>query len=247
MDTDRRRYRYLFAWIAAATGLLLSAGVLTPSAALQAQTREKSTMPSSAAKTMALPQPRKSGDVSVEQAIQDRRSIRDFRDQALTLELISQLLWSAQGITDPRGLRAAPSAGATYPLVLYLVNGRGDDLAAGLYRYVTAAHGLEGIVEGDLRQPLTRAALNQRAVGRAPATIVVAAVYERTTGRYGERGIRYVHMEAGHAAQNLYLQAEALGLGGVVIGAFRDREVARVLQLPENEVPLYLMPIGHPE
>lgn len=210
---------------------------------------EVSTMPFSAAAgdALTLPDPRKSGDVSVEEAIQNRRSIRNFSDRPLTLQQIAQLLWAAQGLTDPRGLRAAPSAGATYPLTLYLVSGPGGRLSAGLYKYDHAAHRISAMMEGDLRPELTNAALNQGAVARAPATVVICARYDRTTGRYGERGIRYVHMEAGHAAQNLYLQAEALGLGGVVIGAFRDREVARVLQLPEDEAPLYLMPIGHPE
>jgi SagB-type dehydrogenase family enzyme len=131
--------------------------------------------------------------------------------------------------------------------MLYLVTGPGGELSAGLYQYDPAAHRIATWMEGDLRPELTGAALGQAAVSRAPTTVVICARYERTTGRYGERGIRYVHMEAGHAAQNLYLQAEALGLGGVVIGAFRDREVARILQLPEDEAPLYLMPIGFPD
>jgi SagB-type dehydrogenase family enzyme len=197
-----------------------------------------------------LPKPERRGTVSVEEAIQRRRSIRSYTDEPLTLQDISQLLWAAQGITDPaRKFRAAPSAGALYPLEVYLVVGRGGvkGLEEGLYHYDPYEHGLRYILTGDLRPDLAEAALGQIWVREAPIVIVITAVYERTTAKYGERGLRYVHMEAGHIGQNLYLQAVARGLGMVVVGAFYDETVQEVLQLPKDHKPLYLIPVGHPE
>ena len=191
-----------------------------------------------------LPQPRYDGDVSVEEAILHRRSVRDYTDQALNLHEVAQLLWAAQGITDQRGFRAAPSAGATYPLEVYIVTGNVEGVAPGIYRYEPQAHKLLKVVDGDKREALAVAALDQEWVAQGAINIVIAAIYERTTGRYGQRGIMYVHMEAGHAAQNVYLQAVALNLGTVVIGAFHDDQVAKILELPDNEVPLYIMPVG---
>lgn len=197
-----------------------------------------------------LPQPRLEGALSLEAALARRRSIRDFGERPLTLAEVGQLLWAAQGITAPfRGFRTAPSAGATYPLEVDVVVGEGTvtGLAAGIYRYVPDGHRLEVRVSGDLRERLAAAALGQPWVGQAPVCIAIAAVYERTTARYGERGHRYVYMEAGHAGQNVQLQAEALGLGSVTVGAFRDAQVASILGLPAEEIPLYLLPVGHPE
>jgi len=245
-----RRYRFVQVLFSVVTSALLTLLIALPLLADRAKSgeEEKTVMQSDrSTPTLELPEPVRNGDLSLEQAIERRRSVRTFSGRALTREEISQLLWAAQGVTSGRDLRAAPSAGATYPLELYLVNGSSDGLPTGLYKYISATHRLVSLNREDLRAALSRAALSQRAIVRAPAALVICAVYERTTERYGDRGIRYVHMEAGHAAQNLYLQAEALRLGGVVIGAFRDREVARVLQLPDDEVPLYLMPIGHPE
>ncbi|RLC70773.1 MAG: nitroreductase [Chloroflexi bacterium] len=193
-----------------------------------------------------LPSPELKGKVSVEEALLKRRSVRDYRDEPLTLEEVSQLLWAAQGITDPRGFRAAPSAGATYPLETYLVVGRVEGLAPGLYHYDPAKHRLVKLNDQDLRVELAAAALGQEWVKEAAVDIVFAAVYERTTQRYGNRGIRYVHMEVGHVGQNVYLEAVALGLGTVVIGAFYDDQVKKVLDLPEDEHPLYIMPVGRP-
>lgn len=196
-----------------------------------------------------LPNPETAGAVSVEEAIMRRRSIRSYTDEPLSLQDISQLMWAAQGITDPqRRFRAAPSAGATYPLEVYVVVGTVGvtGLASGVYRYDPFDHSLENILEGDLRSSLADAALGQRWVREAPVNIVIAAIYERTTGRYGERGIRYVHMEAGHVAQNLYLQATARGLGMVVVGAFEDDRVQKLLHLPADQRPLYIIPVGHP-
>ena len=198
-----------------------------------------------------LPSPETTDTMSVEEAIQRRRSIRSYADEPLSLQDISQLMWAAQGITDPVGnLRAAPSAGATYPLEVYVVVGRNCVIALdeGLYRYDLYEHHLEYILEGDLRSSLAEAALGQGWVREAPINIVIAAVYERTTSRYGERGIRYVHMEVGHVGQNLYLLAEARGLGMVVVGAFHDdqhvldfRDVEYFFRIPPPSTLFFLV------
>ena len=191
-----------------------------------------------------LPEPRCKSDVSLEWCLEARRSIRSYRDLPLDLAQVAQLLWAAQGMTAPGGLRTAPSAGALYPLETYLVAGRVDGIPAGVYRYVAASHELAPGARGDARRGLARAALDQSAVADAPASIVFSAVYRRTTKKYGQRGVRYVHMEVGHAGENVCLQAAALGLGTVTIGAFHDGEVKRVLQLPGEEEPLYILPVG---
>jgi SagB-type dehydrogenase family enzyme len=193
-----------------------------------------------------LPQPHTDGHISVERALKQRRSVRDFSDRALSLEELGQLLWSAQGITHPEGLRTAPSAGALYPLELYVVVGNVTGLSAGVYRYVPNGHNLASILEGDRRANLTRAALGQSWMKQAPAMLVFGAVEARTTRKYSQRGVGYVYIEVGHAAQNVFLQAEALGLGAAVVGAFDDAEVAAILQMPKEEKPLYLMPVGKP-
>jgi len=196
------------------------------------------------ADTLALPQPRRASQVSVEEALARRRSVRQYPDEPLTLAEVSQLLWAAQGITSERGYRTAPSAGALYPLEVYVVAGNVADLPDGIYRYRSSVHGLIKVAEGDKRGDLCAAARGQASVRDAAAVIVFAAVYERTTAKYGERGIRYVHIEVGHAAQNVFLQAVALDLGAVVVGAFSDEAVKRVVNMNENEQPLYLMPVG---
>lgn len=191
-----------------------------------------------------LPEPRHDSDVSIEQALLLRRSIRDYTEEPLTLQEVSQLAWAGQGITDPRGFRTAPSAGGTYPLELYVVVGDVVGLDKGVYHYDPEEHALTMVLGGDKRAELSDAAVRQEWVREAAINIVIAAVYERTTGRYGERGIRYVHMEAGHASQNLYLQAPALGLGTVTIGAFDDERVKTLLGMRADEQPLYIMPVG---
>jgi len=199
--------------------------------------------------TVSLPDPRLKGEMSLEEAILRRRSRRDFKDSPLTLGEISQILWAAQGITGKTGLRAAPSAGALYPLDIYLVVGKQgvDGLGEGVYYYLPQSHSLEPTLEGDVRQTLARLSLGQMSIAEAPLSLLITAEYERTTSKYGERGVRYVHMEAGHVGQNVYLQAEALGLGTVTIGAFQDEEISQALNLPPSYRPLYVMPIGHPE
>jgi SagB-type dehydrogenase family enzyme len=191
-----------------------------------------------------LPPPRYEGPVSIEQALLQRRSIRTFSRDPLTVDDLTQLLWAAQGITHAQGYRTAPSAGALYPLELYAVVGQMVGLAAGLYRYRGREHAIETRCGGDLRAGLSAAALHQRPVERAPVTFLFTGVYARMSAKYGSRGIRYVDMEAGHAAQNLCLQAVALDLQSVVIGAFQDAAVRQIARLPADEEPLYLVPVG---
>jgi len=203
-----------------------------------------------ALRVIYLPLPRLKGDITLEETIALRRSIRKYEKKPLTLEQLAQILWAAQGITDvEREFRAAPSAGATYPLELYVVVGHEGvmDLEAGIYHYDPKAHVLKLLKHGDFRIELYEACIRQTWVKQAPVVIVVTAVYERTTSRYGKRGVRYVHMEVGHVGQNIYLQATALGLGTVVVGAFYDEEVKKVLGVSEQENPLYVIPIGHPQ
>ncbi len=188
-----------------------------------------------------LPPPGLRGAVSLEEALTRRRSVRDFDDAPLTDQELGQLLWAAQGITDERGHRTAPSAGALYPLEVYVVT------AEGVFHYQPDGHFLLAVSQYDAREALYSAGLRQEAIRCAPATIVIAAVYERTAKKYGtERSPRYVHLEAGHAAQNLLLEAVALGLGAVPIGAFDDRGVQDAVGLDRDEEPLYLIPVGHP-
>ncbi len=191
-----------------------------------------------------LPEPRLDSETSVESALRRRRSVREFHKESLTLAEVSQLLWAAQGITDPEGKRTAPSAGALYPLEVMLVAGRDSGLPAGAYRYRPQGHELVCLAEGDRRAKLAAAALEQDWLADAPVTIAITAVYERTAQRYRQRAERYVHLEVGHAAENVHLQAVALGLGTVVVGAFDDAAVKLVLNLSDNEQPLCLMPVG---
>lgn len=193
---------------------------------------------------VALPKPRYESTTSVEQALLKRRSVRDFRPAALELDELGQLLWAVQGVTDRAGYRTAPSAGALYPLEVYVLAGNVQGLPTGLYQYMPRGHALLGLAEDDTRPALGRAAFDQPSIAEAPAIVALCAVYERVTGKYGERGYRYVHMEAGHAAQNVYLQALPLHLGTVVLGAFDDDRVREVLRLSVREQPLYFMPVG---
>lgn len=192
-----------------------------------------------------LPQPKLSSDTSVEEALLKRRSVREYKDEPLTIAELSQILWAAQGITEKRmGFRTAPSAGALYPLEIYIVVGKVKELAPGIYKYRPENHDILLISSGDKRIDLYRVSLMQDCIKNAPIVLVISAVFERTTRKYGERGIRYVYMEAGHSAQNVYLQCESLGLGMVVVGAFDDEGVKRVVNLEKEEFPLYIIPIG---
>ncbi|NJE31337.1 SagB/ThcOx family dehydrogenase [Thermococcus sp. 18S1] len=190
-----------------------------------------------------LPVPKREGRMSLEEAIDRRKSIRRYKDEPLTLEEVSQVLWAAYGI-NRWGKRTSPSAGACYPFEVYIVAENVEGLSPGIYRYDGKGHSLETVREGRFRKALAEACLNQRCVATAPVNIVIVAHYERTTRRYGERGIRYVHIDAGHMGQNIYLQATALNLGTVAVGAFRDEEVKKVLEVPGE--PLYVFPLGIP-
>jgi len=212
------------------------------------QERQQEQFNSAARDKVNLPDVVLDGDMSVEKAINQRRSIRDYVNNPLSLAEIAQLLWAAQGITDKAtGKRAAPSAGATYPLEVYLVAGNVDDLSSGLYKYRPHKHDLTLLKQGSLQDAFCEAALGQESVRDAAAVILFTAVYERTTQKYGERGVRYVHIETGHAAQNVFLQAGALGLGTVVVGAFDDQSLRELMSLDVGEHPLYLMPVGRIE
>lgn len=192
-----------------------------------------------------LPPPKFKSSTSIEEAMLKRRSVRYFSDKPLTLAEISQLLWSAQGITNTKeGLRTAPSAGALYPLEVYVVAGKVENLETGIYKYKPQTHELIKIADGDKRTELYNAALQQSSIQTAPANLVFTAVYERTSRKYRERAERYVHIEIGHAAQNVYLQAVSLGLGTVTIGAFYDDKVKKAMHLSRDEEPLYIMPVG---
>ncbi len=191
-----------------------------------------------------LPGPNLSSGVSLEECLAQRRSVRSYSSEPLTLTEVSQLLWAAQGITREWGGRTAPSAGGLYPLEIYLIVGNVENLPAGIYHYAPQEQELTGLTTGDLRTDLAEASLGQRAISTGAIDIIITAIYERTTGKYGERGIQYVHQESGHAAQNICLQAVALDLGTVTMGAFREEEVARLLQLPPEATALYILPVG---
>ena len=199
--------------------------------------------------SIPLPPPIPKGGMSLREAISRRRSIRHFTREPISQSQLSQILWAAQGITDVRsGDRAIPSAGATYPLEIFVVVGRDsvEGISGGIYHYNPESHSLTAHRQGDLRQELAGAALEQECLYQAPIDIVICAEYERTMLGYDARGERYVHIEVGHAGQNIYLQATALGLATVAIGAFHDEQVREILQLDEGIKPLYIMPVGKP-
>jgi len=187
--------------------------------------------------------------MSLAEAIAKRRSIRDFTAEPISQSELSEILWAAQGITDKSWrCRTVPSAGATYPLEFFVVCGDNsvEAVQSGIYHYNIDSHSLARHYQGDVRLALAKAALNQEFIYEAPVDIVICAKYERALSRYGARGERYVHMEVGHAGQNIYLQATALGLATVAIGAFYDEAVREVLGLDKQTKPLYIMPIGKP-
>ncbi|MBU2559629.1 SagB/ThcOx family dehydrogenase [archaeon] len=186
---------------------------------------------------MELPKPKYTGTVSLEDAIIQRRSIRRFSDEIVSIEDLSQILWAAQGLTKGRQ-RTAPSAGGLYPIELFVAT------HDGVFRYVPDGHRIEEIIKKEVRAKLSAAALNQGFIKDAPVVLVITAVFERVTSKYGERGERYVHQESGHVAQNVCLACAALGLGTLVVGAFHDLEVQKVLGISERFEPLYIMPIG---
>ena len=204
--------------------------------------------------TYSLPSPILDGTVSVEKTMNDRRSRRSYVDRAISAEQLSQILWSAYGINLPRpdvanlrgGLRTAPSAGARYPFEIYVLVGKVTGIETGLYRYIADGHKIIRVSEKDKRADLAAAALNQTMISDAPISLFYSAIYSRMTDRYGDRGReRYVCIDLGHSSQNVYLQAEALKLGTCAIGAFIDDRVKAVMELPAEEEPLYIMPVGY--
>jgi SagB-type dehydrogenase family enzyme len=196
--------------------------------------------------TVALPEPAYESDVSLERTLRERRSLREYSEEPLTLAQVGQLLWAGQGITSPEGWRTAPSAGGLYPLTLHIVAGNVEGLAAGVYTYRPDGQTLEKLRDGDYREDLARVSLDQAWVAEGAMCIVVTADYEITKAKYGDRATRYVRLEAGHAGQNICLQAVALGLGVVTVGAFDDDGVRDTLGLPDNLAPLYVIPVGNP-
>jgi SagB-type dehydrogenase family enzyme len=198
--------------------------------------------------SIPLPKPSLNRKVSVEKAIKERRTIRDFKDRLLSLTHFSQLLWAAQGITDPTiGRRAAPSGGALYPLDIYVLIGENgvEKMEAGVYHYLPKEHSVLPISKGDRRKEIASASLGQMWMAKAPIIFIITAEYKRITGKYGERGIRYALIEVGHVGQNLFLQAEALGLGAGIVGAFYDVDVSKIMGTPPQHEPLLIMPVGY--
>ncbi len=197
---------------------------------------------------MRLPDPILDGDVSLERTIHQRRTVRSFDSKALTLMQFSQLLWAAQGTTDKGGFkRAAASAGALYPMDIYGAVG-GDcieGLDPGVYLYGPADHSIYLVKGGDVRRDIAVASLGQMWISYAPLTVVITAEYSRITGKYGQRGVKYAVMEAGHVGQNIFLQSEAMGLAAGIVGAFEDQKVIKVLGIKETHEPLLLMPVGY--
>lgn len=192
---------------------------------------------------ISLPKPDYDGKMPLEAAIKGRRSIRNYSRASISLKDFSQILWAANGISNSF-YRTVPSAGATYPLEVYAAVGNVATLQRGVYQYIVKTHDVKRVVPYDLRDALSRAALHQTFIAQAPLVIIITAFYRRTTARYRERGIRYVHMEAGHCGQNISLQAVALGLGTVMVGAFHDENLEEILSLHKDENPLYIIPVG---
>jgi len=234
---------YSIWFVILAGGAMAIAGCLIGQTRSAARAEQAST--SQVAQRIPLPAARQDSTVSVEQALSKRRSCRQFTAEALALEDVSQLLWAAQGVTDAkRGYRTAPSAGALFPLEAYLVVGAVAGLEPGLYHYAPGEHSLALVRAGDLRDQLYSATYEQSCLRDAAVVICLAAVYERTSGKYGAKAPRFVHMEIGHAGQNVCLQAVALGLGAVTVGGFDDAKVQDVLALPALEMPLYFVAAG---
>ncbi len=196
--------------------------------------------PRAAEDLLPLPPPRIAQGAGLAEVIAARRSRRDFARRALGSEEVSALLWAGQGITSPGGLRAAPSAGALYPLTLFLADERG------VFRYRPAGHALKRLLAGDRRAALAVAALGQACVAEAAADVVIAADPERLRPEYRDRSERYCLLEAGHVAQNLLLTAAALGLCGVPVGAFDDRRVGDAIALEKGNLALYIVAVGAP-
>lgn len=239
--------------------VVLASILLLFATAVLAQDDNKSVGQTSAS-VIQLPAPRMDGQCSVEKALATRRSVRGFKDEPMSLAALSQIVWAAQGITlkidsTPAdwswgrwqgGKRTAPSAGRLYPLELYIVAGNIDGIKPGVYKYKPQTHQLLDVLDADKRSELATAALGQKWIASAPCVLVVGAVYKRTEVKYGERAPRYVHIEVGHAVENVCLQAVALDLGTTMVGAFKDDEVKKVIGMTNEEQPLAIVPVGTP-
>ena len=195
---------------------------------------------------ISLPPIELRSDMSVEEALLERRSIREYSDKGLALDDIGQLLWAAQGMIYKRGYRTAPSAGALYPIEMYVVAGDVDGLSPGVWHYLPEKHELILVAEGERRKRLASACWFQNWIRLAPAALVITGVYDRTAKKYRGRSERFVHIEVGAVAENIYLQATSRGLGTVIVGSFRDEKLKSVLELPDDHEPLTVMPVGHP-
>ena len=198
-------------------------------------------------KTIKLPKPEYKG-IPLEEAIEKRRSVRNYSKKPITMIQLSQLLFSAQGTTGKmygKHLRTAPSAGALYPFEIYVIANNVESLDQGIYHYGILNHTLELVQYGDFRKAITSAGLKQEMLGDSDAVFVLSAIFDRTRHKYGERGFRYVYMEAGHISQNIYLQAVSLGLGSVSVGAFLDVKVNQLIGVDgEKEAVIYLHAVG---
>ncbi len=232
-------FKHLF--IPSALAVLLLAMCILAGGVWPAHGEENMSAAKSKGEKISLPPVPDRGDVSLEEALWKRRSVREFTDEQLDLEAISRLLWSAQGITgEKHGLRTAPSAGATYPLELLVAT------SGQLARYLPHEHSLVVMAGGDLISQLASASHGQACVKRAPAVFIFAADVSRTSGRYGARADRYVQIEVGCAGENLMLQAAALGLGSVAVGAYDDKEISKILSLPKEWDVFLMVPVGKP-
>jgi len=197
--------------------------------------------------TIIMPEPRFDSDVSLEESLLARRSTRNYSSEPLKLDEISQLLWAAQGITDDAGHRTAPSAIALYPMTIYVVVGNVPEILPGIYTYDPKTQSITRTADGDFRNDLTDASMGQVSVRQGAASFVFTADYDIVMSRLGKKGEMFAQLEAGHAAQNLCLQAAALELGVVTMGAIDNDKVAEVLSLPDNLTPLYVIPAGRME
>ena len=200
----------------------------------------------------SLPSPVLTGNISVEEAIQNRRSVRTFSNESITIGNLSQILWAAQGITDNQSsLRAAPSAGQVYPLEIYIIIGNNgvSGLENGVYHYVPSNNTLEKLLNGDLRSDLSGIANGQPWVKQAPIDILITGNYLKMVDKYGDKDLstRFVDLEAGHVGENIYLESESLGLVTVSLGSFNEKQLVQLLNIPNNETPIYIFPVGHPK
>lgn len=247
-----KKYMYVFAIF----GLILIAAVIfriffkgvTPARERVSLSLAQFQLPSITEQTpgamINLPQPTTDGQVSLEKSMSLRRSIRSYKNEPISVHELSQLLWAGQGVTNERGFRTAPSAGATFPIELFVMVNNVEGLQKGIYHYQIGDHKLKMIDDRTIETDLARASLSQSMISDAGLVIIFTAVFDRTTSRYGERGIRYIHNEIGHVSQNIHLQVAALNLGTVVIGAYRDEEVEDALNLGKDYRVLYMMPVG---